>query len=683
MELMSPAGNIESFIAAIEEDADSIYLGLKKYNARFPAQNFTSFELIKVVNFAHSKDKKIYLTLNIDLKSNELEDIAGILSFCEKIKIDAVIVKDPSIILLYNNFFKDKFDIHLSTQSGITSSYGVRFVKNLNVKRVVLARELTLEEIRKCSQIDGIETEIFCQGSMCFSISGRCLMSSYVGGKSGNRGRCTAPCRVLWEHNGEKKTYFSMKDLSLINNLKEIKESGIKALKIEGRLKNYNWVKQITSVYREVIKNIDKDIDLNELKNNLLKFSARDMGTGHIYGHSNLIQDSPIWDNFQKEDNSIQRSNILKKNFKLVFYGSLGFIKCEIIIENFKTDFEIEIPLFEKKKAKMHIFTSIKDHITHNNFINEDFNVEFIDCDNIYAPSSFLRQISEEITKKVSSFYNGIKDSFYNIDNKIKEYIISVENIEKKRILGDYPDKIILNYNQISLIKNYHNITTIVVYINEDIDINLLKKIKNNYRIIIALPQVIFENNGKKIEKIVKELSDIGFNEFEANSFCGMEILKNINCKKHAGIGLAVYNHLATRFYKNLGYISVYAPIEGDISIFKSLSSFSEIETGIIIFGRPELFITRVESKYFKNKSVFSDKYIKIVCYQDNNVKRFVPEIPLSFIGENFKKDNIKFDNLTADLRFFDNPDSILNDIFNNRFSNEKESFFNYFRKLV
>jgi len=680
MELMAPAGNINSFIAAIEGDADSIYLGLKKYNARYPANNFTTFQLLKVVDFAHSKGKKVYLTLNIDFKSNEIEEVSSILAFCEKIKIDAVIVKDVGAILIYNKFFKNKFALHLSTQAGITSSEGVRFAKDFGIKRVILARELTLKEIKKCCEINDIEIEIFCQGSMCFSISGRCLLSSYIGGKSGNRGRCTAPCRVLWEHNGKKMTYFSMKDLSLINNLKEIENCGVKALKIEGRLKKDKWVKEVTSLYRDAL--VSDKIDLTSIRNNLLRFSAREMDNGHIIKHDGLILESQIWDNFQKEDETNFSEINFKNNFKIIFENlDKETIKYRILIENFTQEFIIRVPSFEKKKAKLQNFTMIKEAIQHNNLVNEDFGIEFINCEEIFVTSSFLKTVTEEIIKNVANFYNRIEKSFYQLDSKIIEWLKPIEKKERNKILGDYPDKIIINYSQIGLIKEFYDITTIVLHINENIDINLLKKIKNK-RVIIALPPVLFEKNIVKIKDKVKQLYYEGFKEFEANSFCGMEILKEIDCVKHAGSGLSVYNHIAVKFYKELGYNSVYVPLEGDIPIFKSLSTFSELDIGIIVFGRPELFITRVQSPYFKNKSIFSDKYIKIVCINDGEINRFVSLEPLSFIGDIFKKENIYFDNLIADLRFFDEPALILKEIFNNKFSNIKENSFNYFRKL-
>ena len=142
IELMSPAGNITSFIYALNYGADSVYLGLKKYNARKPASNFSIYELKKTILYAHSLNKKIYLTLNIDLKDNELEDVSKIIEFCVSIKIDAVIIKDPGLLFLLQKFYKDKINIHLSTQNAITSSFGVRFARSQGAARAILQESL-------------------------------------------------------------------------------------------------------------------------------------------------------------------------------------------------------------------------------------------------------------------------------------------------------------------------------------------------------------------------------------------------------------------------------------------------------------------------------------------------------------------------------------------------------------
>ncbi|HQJ06868.1 MAG TPA: peptidase U32 family protein, partial [Spirochaetota bacterium] len=297
-ELMSPAGGVNSFIAALDGGADSVYLGLRKFNARRPAKNFDNFLLKKCVRYAHDKNVKVFVTLNIDLKSSEVAEAFQILNFLADINVDAVIVKDPALIYYLTKYLKNKIDIHISTQGAVTSSLGVTLLRDLAVNRVVLARELKLPEIQKCASIQGIEIEVFTEGSMCFGVSGRCLASSFIGGHSGNRGACAACCRIAWEdeRSKSKKTFFSMKDLSLSEYIKTLEKYGVAALKIEGRLKNANWVKNITSIYRQILDGAIDEKEQAELKNELKKYSAREIHSGHIVGGKNLVGENARWD---------------------------------------------------------------------------------------------------------------------------------------------------------------------------------------------------------------------------------------------------------------------------------------------------------------------------------------------------------------------------------------------------
>jgi U32 family peptidase len=237
MELLSPAGNKEAFFAAVESGADSVYLGLNLFNARKPARNFTFEDIPEIISYAHSKSVSVYITLNIDLKSSELEDASKILSFIKEIKADAVIVKDLALIYLIEKYFSP-FEFHLSTQFGISNTAGMYMAEVLGASRVVLARELNKGEIKTLNEPCYPKTEIFIQGSMCFSFSGKCLDVKHGSAvKSANRGTCQAPCRFRFEKEGTEgyQSYFSMKDINLSLKLSELEETGVSALKIEGQ----------------------------------------------------------------------------------------------------------------------------------------------------------------------------------------------------------------------------------------------------------------------------------------------------------------------------------------------------------------------------------------------------------------------------------------------------------------
>ncbi|MDD5657520.1 MAG: U32 family peptidase, partial [Elusimicrobia bacterium] len=201
LELLAPAGDGFAFSAALEAGADSIYLGLDGLNARRRAANFRPSEFARAAARAHARGVRVYLTLNVDVGERELGEAARALALARSCGADAVLVRDPALLELKAAF--PGLEFHLSTQAGAASSADARAAARLGAARAVLARELTLREIAAASAVPGIETEVFAQGALCFSVSGRCLLSSWAGGRSGNRGACASPCRVPWRIDGE------------------------------------------------------------------------------------------------------------------------------------------------------------------------------------------------------------------------------------------------------------------------------------------------------------------------------------------------------------------------------------------------------------------------------------------------------------------------------------------------
>jgi len=679
MELMAPAGSLKSFLACIEGGADSIYLGVKKFNARIPADNFTFYTLKKAVEYAHLNNVKVYLTLNIDLKSNELKEVCQILEYLKSIKIDGVIIKDPALIYIINNFYKESLNIHLSTQCAISSSYGVNFAKSLNAKRIVLARELELDEIQKVCNVENIECEVFVEGSMCFSISGRCLMSSWIGGRSGNRGLCTAPCRVLWEGETGKTGYFSMKDLSLINFLNDLKKVNVSSLKIEGRLKSPYWVKETVSFYKRALN--DQNID--DLYDELKKYSAREIDSGHLQRHKNLVGKNEEWGGYKKQEEYIIKNDFFTVNNEITIDQSDDRMTVDFFINEKHHKLEIKIDL-RQKKAKLYNITKIIDELKTNEIA--DYKVKItVKSDELMLSSSVMQNIAKNIINKFRNIISE-EERLSDPDDDIINFITSKKKGQnRKKILGDYPDKIIILLNQAEIINNPDfPIDTFVIYLNDLSDIKVLEKIKNRENIIISLPAVLYENDIFKFETAISGLIGKGFDNFEANSYTGIEILKKHKCNKFLGIDFSVLNHLAAEFFYSKDIRSLYASIEADISALKALSNFTSGSIECLVFGRIRLFITRVESENFKNGTFFIDKYkTKIECFKDGNLNLFISDIPLSLIDAKFKKENICFDSLTADLRFFNNPKKILNDIFNKKFNSGNSSQFNLFKKLI
>lgn len=261
MELLAPAGDFACLEAAIEAGADAVYLGLSLLNARRSARNFTPRELSRAVDLAERHGVRTHLTLNIDITRRETGAAARLLNLAREAGVSAVIARDLAVVALWR-VMRDASArsgchcpaLHLSTQAAVTNAEGVALAGGLGAARVVLARELALSEIRLIKEKSAIEIEVFAQGALCYSVSGRCLMSSWGGGRSGNRGLCTSPCRVPWSVGGESiGAAMSMRDLVTVDRLRELAEAGVDALKIEGRLKKPEWVREAVGLYRQAL----------------------------------------------------------------------------------------------------------------------------------------------------------------------------------------------------------------------------------------------------------------------------------------------------------------------------------------------------------------------------------------------------------------------------------------------
>ena len=291
IELLAPAGSMESLYAAVQNGADAIYIGGNKFSARAYASNFNEEEMLKAITYCHLYNVKVYVTINILIKEEEIAEAVEYVKFLYEIGIDALIIQDLGLAQLITKNFPD-FEIHASTQMTVHNGEGASFLKELGFKRIVLARELSLKEIEHISKDLMIETEIFIHGALCICYSGQCLMSSIIGGRSGNRGRCAQPCRLPYEiinkeNNQIKKGYImSPKDICTVENIKDIIDSGTSSLKIEGRMKRPEYVAGVVSAYRKVIDGHIRKGDLSEEKKKLTQlFNREGFSKAYLFGN--------------------------------------------------------------------------------------------------------------------------------------------------------------------------------------------------------------------------------------------------------------------------------------------------------------------------------------------------------------------------------------------------------------
>ncbi len=290
MEILSPAGNLDTLICAINNGADAVYIGGMNFSARKNAVNFTNDDIVSAVRYAHLYGCRVYVTVNTLVSDSQLREVYSFIKFLFETGVDALIIQDLGILNMVRRCFPD-FEIHASTQMTIHNIAGARMAKNLGFKRVVLARELTFEEIRKISEAVDIELEVFVHGALCMSYSGQCLMSSFLGARSGNRGACAQPCRLpytLFGKDGDKisekdKYLLSLKDLCLVDEMDMLKKCNVKSLKIEGRMKSADYVSLVTHIYDKYRDGgaVDES-DMEALKN---IFSRSGFTKGYLDGN--------------------------------------------------------------------------------------------------------------------------------------------------------------------------------------------------------------------------------------------------------------------------------------------------------------------------------------------------------------------------------------------------------------
>lgn len=366
IELLAPAGNLEKLQIAVVYGADAVYLGGQAFGLRAAAGNFTQDEMSKGLDFAHSHGAKVYVTVNIFAHNQDLEQLPSYLRQLESLGVDGLIISDPGVWKIAQEI-DVKIPLHVSTQANTTNWASCAFWEGLGAERIVLARELSLEEIKEIRSRVGLELEVFVHGAMCISYSGRCLLSNYMAGRDANRGECAQPCRwnyALLEEKrpgyyypieeDERGSYvFNSQDLCLLPYLPELIEAGVDSIKIEGRMKSIHYVATVVQAYRRALDSYYSDPKGYKPDpawyNEITKVSHRDYTSGFLFGKP------------QGEDHNYETSSYLRS------YDFVGLVldydskDGQATVEqrnNFRVGDELEIsgphtPLFVQKLSEM------------------------------------------------------------------------------------------------------------------------------------------------------------------------------------------------------------------------------------------------------------------------------------------------------------------------------------------
>lgn len=588
MELLLPAGNIDSFFAAIEGGADAIYLGMKNFNARKRAKNFSSSDIYNIIKEAHSRKVKIYVTLNTIIKNRELPELIQSLSVLSQLNVDAVIIQDFALISLIHKYFP-KLNIHASTQMMTHNSVACNFFEKEKFERVILARELTKKDIGNICRHSKIDKEIFIHGALCYSYSGSCLFSSYLGGNSGNRGMCTQVCRRIFENNENQESFFSLKDLELADYIPFFKELNIKSLKIEGRMKTKEYIYNTARAYKMILQN---NSNIESAKKILQNDFAREK-TAFFYGEKlqNIFtQNSGIGKYIGKTINANSNSFQIVSKYNIT---EKSYIRLQnednVEIENLK------INKISKDGDTYTIFCETSTPLNNYDFYlvgNKEIkiNTQFKKYENkkffSYPQNEIRKILSAKKRNEISLTQN---DKYYLRISDITKF----QELRKEGRTLNKIEKVFIKLQYSELLK----------YKDE------LNSLSDKSKYVIELPKTINEDFIVKYKNLLNNYKKNGFNIFGINHISQIDIIpkesKIFSCEN-----IYLLNDLAIDYVKGKGVSEYVYPYEND---YPNMISGNDRNGIVPIYFTPELFYSRVP---IKAKKTIKDKNLN--CYNIN-----------------------------------------------------------------
>ncbi len=409
IEILAPAGSYESMAAAVNASCDAVYIGGNKFGARAYADNLTDENMLRAIDYIHIHGKKIYLTVNTLLKNSELEnELYDYIYPYYKQGLDAVIVQDAGVLFFLHEQFPE-LPIHASTQMSLTMAQGAKVLKEKGIARIVAARELGLEELKTFRAGTDVEIEAFVHGALCYCYSGQCLMSSMIGGRSGNRGRCAQPCRMPYQlladgkilSGPEEKYLLSPKDICTLDIIPGLIEAGIDSFKIEGRMKRPEYTAGVTAVYR---KYVDKYLELGKEKYEIYRFNQREEFKKDIMALQDLYNRGGFTEGYYQDRNGRSMISLYRPNHSGVFIGKVSEVKDSRafirLSENINAQDVLE---FRNSSQNLYEFT-VKSDESKGNILTANLNKssKIKAGDNVYRTKNnkLLNELSEKYLKE-------------------------------------------------------------------------------------------------------------------------------------------------------------------------------------------------------------------------------------------------------------------------------------------
>ena len=630
-ELLAPAGNLEIFKGVIESGADAVYVGGSMFGARAYANNFTEEELLEAIDFAHLRGVKVYLTVNTLIKNSEFSKLYDYLLPYYKRGLDAVIVQDIGVVKAIHEYFPS-MEIHTSTQMTVTGADGVRFLSQFGVTRVVMAREVSLAEMKRIHEETGMELEAFVHGALCYSYSGQCLFSSILGGRSGNRGRCAQPCRLPYTVEGKKDEYIlSLKDMCGIKALDKLHDAGVYSLKIEGRMKQLEYACGVVKYYRSYIDSMkpvsDADYDRIKALGNRCGFTDR-----YYFDHNGSDMVTYVKPNFvsnaaepspEKRKLSIEGELVLREGEP----GSLTVKRGDV---TYKATIE---PVSAALKAPLDKKAAI-DRI--NKTGDTDFEFSHIKAqigENVFVPNGALNKLRRDA---ISGLCDKLLKKYYRNDARYAD-MSRLTALPEHVVKSDAAhDEAINDYTTICSCMTRAQLDTLIGYEYFDVfyldfdmydrrtliqqfadDVKCLTK--QNKKVYLMLPTIFRADSSDYFVSIAKELDKVSFEGFVVKNYEELYLTENLFTGKKVILdhNMYTFNDVSKSAFFEHGVSGDTVPLELNS---KEIMHRNNIGSQMIVYGYYPLMTT---ANCVHKNTKGCDKKQKLIYLKDRYNKSF------------------------------------------------------------
>ena len=630
-ELLAPAGNLEIFKGVIESGADAVYVGGSMFGARAYANNFTEEELLEAIDFAHLRGVKVYLTVNTLIKNSELSKLYDYLLVYYKRGLDAVIVQDIGVVKAIHEYFPS-MEIHTSTQMTVTGADGVRFLSQFGVTRVVMAREVSLAEMKRIHEETGMELEAFVHGALCYSYSGQCLFSSILGGRSGNRGRCAQPCRLPYTVEGKKDEYIlSLKDMCGIKALDKLHDAGVYSLKIEGRMKQLEYACGVVKYYRSYIdsKKPVSDADYERIKalGNRCGFTDR-----YYFDHNGSDMVTYVKPNFvsnaaepspEKRKLSIEGELVLREGEP----GSLTVKRGDV---TYKSSIE---PVSAALKAPLDKKAAI-DRI--NKTGDTDFEFSHIKAqigENVFVPNGALNKLRRDA---ISGLCDKLLKKYYRNDARYVD-MSGLTALPEHVVKSDAAhDEAINDYTTICSCMTRAQLDTLIGYECFDVfylDFDMYDRktliqqfaddvkslTKRNKKVYLMLPTIFRADSSDYFVSIAKELDKVSFEGFVVKNYEELYLTENLFTGRKVILdhNMYTFNDVSKSAFFEHGVSGDTVPLELNS---KEIMHRNNIGSQMIVYGYYPLMTT---ANCVHKNTKGCDKKQKLIYLKDRYNKSF------------------------------------------------------------